>query len=768
MSRFARRRRLSALLSFGAIATMVFGAIGAGPAKASPPSILGYATNFDVGNGTDKECEGFEVEIEDITDTQITYTWPGSPGYPNPYGTSHTFTPATYADGHPGVTVRFAASYAGSAWTAKTPIGQVNHFGIHINGTPGVQRYSWLCDLGGSGAGSTGTLTPYGGTTQGNYYVMPSVPAVVPTVVATPTGEQVQTIVAPAVVPQPAEPRFPDAVWVVKYQASSPNPVDVNQLLATDPEVQSAIANSQISSVAELFQPDPGTNQGVEQEPGDPIDPGDQSSVTVTETYRYTGPVDPSDNSITCNEISGDPNNCSNFVGPMIARQMVSANLAAALNRSTLNVKVNTGPTASTDGGTVTSSGTASANPGEIDCGASCFTSVDTAASVSLTANPNAGYHLQAWGGACSGTSSTCAVSVNGLTTVTATFYPDAPTMYVSDASTYEGKTGTTHTMKFNVFLTSPRAAATTVHYSTVDETATAGSDYNAKSASVKIGANKTSATVAVTVRGDNAVEGDETLGLSIDSVTGGYAMGTSQATGTILDDDATNSPTISIGDASIVEGNSGTSNAVFTVTMSAPSATPTPVSYETADGSATAGSDYIAKKGKVSIPAGGVSAKISIAVKGDTTPEDTQTFSVKLTDTGSSGIGTDRDHATGRILDDDNGPLTGASIGDASVIEGDTGQKTVSLPVTLSASQGSNTVVRYHTLDGTATADGDYMAKSGTITIAMGKTSGVITILVNGDTSVEANETFSVILDNAGAVALGRANGTITVVDDD
>ena len=64
---------------------------------------------------------------------------------------------------------------------------------MHVNGTPGVQRYSWLCDLGGSGVGSTGVLTPYGGTTQGNYYVTPSVPSVVSSVVATPTGEQVQT-----------------------------------------------------------------------------------------------------------------------------------------------------------------------------------------------------------------------------------------------------------------------------------------------------------------------------------------------------------------------------------------------------------------------------------------------------------------------------------------------------------------------------------------------------------------------------------------------
>ncbi len=420
-------------------------------AHASPPAVLGYATNFDVPNGTDKECEGFEVEIEDITDTQITYTWPGSPGYPNPYGNSHTFTNTTFSNGHTGVIVRFVAAYSNGAWSAKTPIGQVNHFGIHVNGNAGMQRYSWLCDLGGFSTGSTGVLTPYGGSTQGNFYPIPSVPAVVPSIVATPTGEQVQTTIAPAVPPQPAEPQFQDGVWVVKYQASSPNAVDVNQLLVTDPEIQNAINNSQISSIAELFQPDPGTNRGLEQEPPDPIDAGDRASITVTETYQYTGPVDPVDNSITCNETAGDPNNCSNFVGPMIARQMVSANLAAALNRSTLNVNVLTGPIASTAGGTVSSSGTANANPGEIDCGASCFTSVDSGTAVALDATANAGYHFDHWSGGCTGSAASCASTVNGITTVNATFVPDTPTLYVADASTYEGKTATTHTMKFTV-----------------------------------------------------------------------------------------------------------------------------------------------------------------------------------------------------------------------------------------------------------------------------------------------------------------------------
>ncbi len=754
------RRRLVPLLLLLVLLGAAVVTVAARPAYASPPTIIGFATNFDVGNGTDKECEGFEIEIEDITDTQVTYTWPG-----NPYGSARSKVNTTFPNGHSGVVVRYEANFVSGAWSARTPIGVVNHFGVHINGTPGVQRYSWLCDLGSSGP--SGTLTPYGGTTSGDYFKQPGVAAVVPRVVSTPTGEAIRSVVIPAETPEPAEPRFPDAVFVVKYQASSPNPVDVNQLLATDPEVQSAIANSQISSIAELFQPDPGTNGGQETEPDDAIDPGDQASVTVTETYRYTGPVNPVDNEVTCNDITGDPNNCSNFVGDRIARQMVAVNFGTAANRATLNVGVTTGLAASTLGGTVSSTGTANANPGEIDCGETCFTAVDAGTVVHLTANPAPGYALQGWSGACAGAGATCDVTVNGLTSVGAIFMPDAATVFVGDASTYEGRAGTSHALMFPVVLSAAQAGTTVVTYHTVDGTATAGADYAAKSGSLSIAAGRTSGTITVTVNGDLVDEGEESLDLVIDSVTGAD-QGTTQATGEIEDDDTTGAPSVSLGEAAIVEGNSGTQKAVFTVTLSQPLTTKTPVQYETADGTATAGSDYIAKTGTVSIAAGSTKAKISIPVKGDTTPEGTETFRVKLSGTGSSGVATDHDNVVAKIIDDDTHPATGVSVGDAAAVEGNGGQKIATFVVTLAAPQATTTSVRYHTVDSAATANGDFVAKSGLVKILAGKVTGVISVVVNGDSTVEPTETASVLLDSAGTLPLLRRTGTLTVIADD
>jgi hypothetical protein len=418
--RWARRLFLSSL-----VGTLVVAGLGGTVARANPPSISGWATNFDVPNGTDKDCEGFEVEIEDITDTQVTYTWPGTPGYPNPYGSGHV-TNTTFPDGHSGVVVRMAATYGNGAWSAHTPIGQVNHYGVHVNGTPGVQRYTWLCDLGGYGAGSTGTLVPYGGTTQGNYFAQPSVPAVVPSVQPTPTGPQVVPQVVPAQRPEPAEARLPDAVWVLKYQASSPNAVDVNNLLVTDPEIQNAVNHSQIGSVAELFQPEPGANDGVETEPGDPVNSGDRSTVTVTETYHYTGPVDPADNSVTCTDVAGDPNNCSNFVGSLIARQMQSTQLSNTTPRTAVNASLYVGTIATPGAGNVTSGDLpGNADPANMDCGAdggSCFVDVDTGTAVTLTAAPTDAYDFSKWTGACTGTNPVCHVSATAVKTTKAMF----------------------------------------------------------------------------------------------------------------------------------------------------------------------------------------------------------------------------------------------------------------------------------------------------------------------------------------------------------
>ena len=88
---------------------------------------------------------------------------------------------------------------------------------------------------------------------------------------------------------------------------------------------------------------------------------------------------------------------------------------------------------------------------------------------------------------------------------------------------------------------------------------------------------------------------------------------------------------TLAISDVSILEGNSGTTAFVFTVTLSAPIDQAVTVNYATADGTATAGSDYTAASGTLTIPAGQTSGTITVLVNGDRLAEPNETFFVNL-----------------------------------------------------------------------------------------------------------------------------------------
>ena len=94
---------------------------------------------------------------------------------------------------------------------------------------------------------------------------------------------------------------------------------------------------------------------------------------------------------------------------------------------------------------------------------------------------------------------------------------------------------------------------------------------------------------------------------MQLSSATGGTISRTS-ATGTILDDDTVAPPlrpSVSIGNAIRRKGTAGTATARFTVTLNAAASSPVTVLFATANGTATAGSDYTAKSGTLTFAAG-------------------------------------------------------------------------------------------------------------------------------------------------------------------
>ena len=217
------------------------------------------------------------------------------------------------------------------------------------------------------------------------------------------------------------------------------------------------------------------------------------------------------------------------------------------------------------------------------------------------------------------------------------------PILAVDDAATAEGQSGS-KPLAFQVRMSAPAAGTVNFDYYTRNGTAASGSDYQAAAAiAAGIPAGQTSASIPVTLYGDTLPEANETFALNLANPVGA-SLGNSQARGRIDNDDL---PTLSISDATVVEGNSGSITASFRLTLSAPSPTPVTFDVSTQDGSATAGTDYLARNQSRMIDPGRTSAVFEVTVNSDTAVETNETFTVILSNAAGatiadgSGLGT-------------------------------------------------------------------------------------------------------------------------------
>ena len=347
----------------------------------------------------------------------------------------------------------------------------------------------------------------------------------------------------------------------------------------------------------------------------------------------------------------------------------------------------------------------------------------------------------------------------------------DAPSIIINDVTVTEGNIGMT-AATFTVSLSAAYGQTVSVHYATTDSSATVvAGDYQTIAGTLTFAPGVTSQTVTVQVNGDRLAEYSESFLLLLSDPTNAF-VADATGVGTILDDE----PTISIVDyGSGVEGNTSTKAFSFTVTLSAVYDAPVTVAYATADltpddeywyglTAATAGVDYTATFGTLTILAGQTSGTITVLVTGDRLAEWDESFFVNLSNPTSAHLGSGLAVAT--IVDDE----PRVSIGDATaVLEGNSGTKSMTFIVTLSAASDAPVTVTYATGDGSATAGGDYQAKTGTLTFGIGQTSQTITVLVNGDRLGEYDESLYVNLTGTGTNAhIGNSLGYGTILDNE
>ena len=222
---------------------------------------------------------------------------------------------------------------------------------------------------------------------------------------------------------------------------------------------------------------------------------------------------------------------------------------------------------------------------------------------------------------------------------------------------------------------------------------------------------------------------------------------------------------TLSINNVTQAEGNSGTTPFAFTVTLSRASTSSVTVNWATANGTATAGSDYVAVTPTLlTFTPGQISKTVTVNVTGDTNTEANETFFVNLTN--PVGATLLDGQGLGTILNDDGPVMT---INDVSKAEGNSGTTAFTFTVTLSPASAGTVTVSYATANGTATAGSDYTAVGVTpLTFAPGQTSKTVTVDVIGDTVLEPNETFTLRLSAAVGATVFDGVGLGTILNDE
>ncbi len=270
---------------------------------------------------------------------------------------------------------------------------------------------------------------------------------------------------------------------------------------------------------------------------------------------------------------------------------------------------------------------------------------------------------------------------------------PEVKLNVADAAAVVEGNSGTKDA-SFAITLDQAATLPVEVTYSTVDGTATAGSDYTARTMQkVTFAAGDTTKTVTVPVIGDTVPEGTETFDLVV-SAAPGTTLADASGRATITDDDTAGAPgdgtlpTVSVADARVAEGNSGQTNLVFAVSLSAAATGPVTVEAVTLEGSARQPSDFAPLATRVAFAAGEQTKAVTVKVVGDTIAEADEAIALQLSNPVSATLG--RSAAFGIIVNDDasgGGSQGGGSQGGGSSGGGSTSATKRTPKLTLSFS---------------------------------------------------------------------------------
>ncbi|WP_083554505.1 Calx-beta domain-containing protein [Paracoccus sp. SM22M-07] len=322
--------------------------------------------------------------------------------------------------------------------------------------------------------------------------------------------------------------------------------------------------------------------------------------------------------------------------------------------------------------------------------------------------------------------------------------------------------------IEFTIRLSAPASDAVTVGYQATPQTTGWEDLYSTLSGTVTFEAGETVKSVTVRAQHEGNDETDEAFIFELRDPQGATFGGNVESLttiGWIRDDDGSvvNNRALAVSDLVVNEASGG--KAVFTVSLSESFATTQSFAYQTDNGSAKAGSDYVSQTGTITFLAGQTEAVVEVDLINNAAPEATESFDLLVT--GRNGVGSAS--GTAIILDDDSSVPVLSIEGD-SVIEGF--YDYINFTIRLSQPATDAITVDYAALPKSASLEDLYSTISGTVTFAAGETVKTLSLRANYDLVDELDESFLLELRNPNGATFGGGNASLMALgwikDDD
>ncbi|MGQ7819105.1 Calx-beta domain-containing protein [Metapseudomonas furukawaii] len=321
---------------------------------------------------------------------------------------------------------------------------------------------------------------------------------------------------------------------------------------------------------------------------------------------------------------------------------------------------------------------------------------------------------------------------------------------------------------QFVVWLSEPSATPITVNWSLQAHTATAA-DFTTASGTLTFEAGVTELTVPFVINNDLLAEGVETLKLVLSTPSVNALIGDTETTATLIDNDTpTATPRVSIRDFVVDEENR---EAWFVVTLDRAGTNVVTMNYATQNGTALAGSDYVAQSGSLAFDIGETAKTVRVSLINDNLAELSERFNLVLSNLTGGATSLDAT-GTATLHENDATPVATSTITVDDLVVGES-ETYADFQVRLNAPNLEAVSVRYQTLNETArNIDGDFVGDAGTLTFAAGETFKTVRVTLGSatpETTVDRTENFKLQLFSPSINAtIARDVATATLIDND